>query len=237
MNQVEVSGQITVGGTCEPCASGNSKMQGLGLRCASQWFQTVVSTDAPYPVQTAGAVGDSWIDVPTTDALDSVELLMVRSDAPMRLRIGAGPAALLGVAATFPTGFVGGETLGVDLDGVSIAVVFTVGAQTAQQVANQINAAAALAGLSYQPASVVGGQVQIAGQATGVQGAVAVTGGTAQAALGYGGGNDSATGEGSDVDILGLFLVEFGRSLPTAPERVQLSGIGRIEVFAAGTTA
>lgn len=236
-SKVELQGQVSVDASCGPCEGGSTKLQQLSLRCTSEWFQSVVSTDVPIAVETAGAVGAAWQEVPTTDALDAVELLVVRTSAPMRLRIGADAAKLVGVGGAFPTGFAGGETLAVDVDGASLAVVFTAGAQSAQQVVNQINAAAALAGWVYLPASVVSGQVQIAGVATGSQGSVEVTGGTAQAVLGFGGGNDTAVGEGSDVDVYGLFVGEFGRGQATAPERVQVSGSGRVEVFAAGTPA
>ena len=236
--QVELRGQLSVGGGCDPCGAGGQKVQSIALRCGASHYEAVVSTEGKMPVQTAGLIGSAWVDVPVTQSLEQIELLMVQTNAPMRLRVGAGEAALVSVGGVFPTGFGGGETLDLDLDDVEVNVVFTGAAETAQQVANEINAAAAIAGLAYQPASVSNGQVRIAGQATGSQGSVLVTGGTAQAALGFADGvNDTAEGIGSDVDIYGLYLAEYGRGQPSAPARVQVSGIGSVEVFAAGTSA
>lgn len=236
-NKVELQGVITVGdgAGCGPCtAPGSMKSQGMALRCA-QSYEAVVSTDAPFTVATAGALGSAWDELPAVDALDKIELLFVRGASPMRLRVGADVAKVLGVAGTFPTGFVGAESLVVELDGVPLSVAFTSGAQTAQQVVNQVNAAAMLAGLTYLPASVSGGQVLIAGQLTGVQGSVEIVSGTALTALGLVAG--TTLGAGSDVDFYGLYLVEYGRGQATAPSRIQISGSGSIEVFAAGTPA
>lgn len=232
--QIQLQGQIVVGDpNCGGCSSpGTLKSQGMALRCGSTWFDAIVGTDVPMQVATAGLVGAAWAELPTTEALDAVELLLVRSNAPMALRVGADGARLLGESASFPTGFAGGETLDLEIDAAPVSVVFTSGAQTAQQVVNQINAAAALAGMA-NIARVVGGQVEIYGQATGVQGSVTAEG-TALSDLGLGA---EAVGSGEDTYFNGLFLVEYGRGQLTAPNRVQISGAGQIEVFAAGTPA
>ncbi len=238
-NRVELQGVITVGdgAGCGPCtAPGSMKSQGIALACSSKYYEAIVSSDAPIAVATPGAVGAAWIDLPVTSALEQIELLLVRSNAPMRLRLGAEPAQLIGEGATYPTGFVGGETLVLELDGVPLSLAFTSGAQTAQQVANQINAAAALAGFAYMPASVQGGQLALEGRATGVQGNVDVASGSAVTALGFT-ALETAQGEGEDLDFNGLYLVEYGRGASYAPSRVQISGTGSIEVFAAGTPA
>ena len=57
----------------------------------------------------------------------------------------ADVARVEGSGGTFPTGFAGGETLELAVDGAaSFTTTFTAGAQTAAQAAAEINAAAAL---------------------------------------------------------------------------------------------
>ena len=73
----------------------------------------------------------------------------------------------------------------------------------------------------------------LTGVLTGIQGSVLVTGGTGQTALGFASSaNDTAAGLGADVDVNGAFLLESG---VTGVSRVQISGQGTLEIFAAGT--
>lgn len=235
LRTVELKGQIVVGGSVcsDPCGDpASSKVQGLGLRCTATSFEAVQSTDAALDVVTPGSPGDAFVELPATDALDRIELLFVRANARVVLRIGAGEASVLGVGGAFVLG--GGETLDLDVDGTAFTTTFPATA-TAQEVANQINAAAAIAGLAFQPASVDSGQLRISGDATGSGGSVTVVGGTAAAGLGLAGLSD--VGDGEDVDVTGVFLAEFGRGSTTAPRRVQISGIARVEILAAGEAA
>lgn len=233
--QVKLQGQITVGGNIcpNPCATVSSKIQGLSLSCSQVAFQCVVSNDVPCAVATTGLVGAEFVDLPVTDALDLIQLLYVRSNVAMRLRIGAAEAALVSTGATLPLS--GGETLLTQVDGQAVVTTTFTAATTAQQVANEINAAAALLG-QVPPASVnAAGALVLSGVLTGVQGSALVTGGTGQVALGFGAlTNDTAAGEGADVDINGAFLLESGA---TGVSRVQISGQGTLEIFAAGTPA
>lgn len=235
--QVKLTGQICVGGTVcpDPCGVNSSKLQGLGLSCASTAFQCVVSTDTPCAIATTGVVGAEFVDVPTTESLDLIELLYVRSAVAMRLRIGAAPAVLTSTGATLPLS--GGETLITEVDGQAAVTTTFTAAATAQAVANEINAAAALLGQAAIASVNVGGALVLSGVATGAEGTVRVTGGTGQTVLGFASGtNDSSDGAGEDVDFNGLFLVEFGKG-GQAPSQVLISGTGSIEVFAAGTPA
>lgn len=236
--QVDLTGQITVSGTVcpDPCGTLSSKIQGLGLSCpGSTSFQCVVSTDVPCSVATLGVLGAEFDELPVTDALDLIELLYVRSNVLMRLRLGAAPAALVSTGLALPLG--GGETLIFDVDGQPTVTVTFTAAATAAAVANEINAAAALLGQAPPASLNAAGALVLTGVLTGVDGSVNVTGGTGQAALGFASGaNDAAVGEGSDVDFNGIFLVEFGKN-GGAVSRVQISGQGTVEVFAAGTPA
>jgi len=207
----------------------------LALSCAYSSFQAALSTDAPIAVSTSGAVGAAWADLPIANALAAVELLYVRTSAAMRLRIGAAAALLQSTGLTLP--LAGGEQLVAAVDGLAAVTTTFTAATTAQQLANEINAAAAL--LGQAPIARVGtsGALELFGSLTGGQGSAVVTGGTGQAALGFAAAtNDEAAGAGEDVDVQGLFLCEFGR-YPVAPTRIQISGVGNVEVFAAGTPA
>ena len=94
-------------------------------------------------------------------------------------------AAATGAAGTFPTGFIGGETLSLDVDNFgTVVVTFTSGAQLAQDVVNEINAAFALAGflsggLPVTVALVFGGEIRIASPTLGAASEVEVVAGSA----------------------------------------------------------
>ena len=233
--QVTLSGQIVVGGTgCpDPCAAVSSKIQGLSLSCPGAAFQCVVSNDVPCAIATVGVVGAQFVDLPVTDALDLIQLIYVRTNVAMRLRIGAAPAELVSTGLALPLS--GGETLIANVDGQAAVTTTFTAATTAQQLANEINAAAALLG-QVPPASVnAAGALVLSGVLTGVQGSVNVTGGTGQVALGFASGaNDTAVGVGADVDVNGAFLLEIG---VVGVARIQISGQGTLEIFAAGTPA
>lgn len=235
---LDLRGQITVGdGVSCPTDALSTKVQALNFACPGVFFPAVFGTETPVPIATVGLPGVTFVDLPATCDLDRIEFLFVFTSTLMKLRIGAAEAILVGSGASFPTGFAGGETLDVDFDTVNVVTTFTAAAQSAQDVANEINAAAALANLGFSPASVdTSGQVRLAGLLTGTQGSVVVNGGTAQAALGFTAPNDSAVGAGEDIDVQGTFLNEFGRGNPAAPARIQISGQGNVTVLAAGTT-
>ncbi len=114
-------------------------------------------------------------------------------------------------------------------------MTFTAAAQSAQDVANEINAAAALSGLPTPRATVAtSGQLQLESVQTGTQGSVEVVGGTALGTLGL----TAATtlGTGADVPIQGDVLLEFPRD-SDAPARIQVSGQGTITILAGGRTS
>lgn len=232
---IQIVGQIIAGASgCGGCSGDSTKVQALELGCAQAYSGAVVSTDVPLSIASPLA----FVDLPLLEQLSAIELLFLKTNSPLTVRIDAHEAELLGVGGVFPTGFAGGETLNVEIDALApLAVVFLVGDQSAAQVAARINAAAALAGYAFMPASVVGGQVQLEGVATGEDGSVVVTGGTAQAALGFTAiTNDTAEGEGRDEPIGGMLLVEFDKT--RAPTRIQVKGsASAVTLMAAGPSA
>lgn len=90
-------------------------------------------------------------------------------------------ARISGIAGTFPTLFTGGESFEVSVDDAVLPIVLmTAAEQTAQNVADRINAVTAL-----PIASVVGGQLVIDSVIKGTAGRVKILGGTALSTLGF----------------------------------------------------
>ncbi len=234
-----LSGQILVGGPGCGCSGSDlsQKLVGLGFACSGQIYQAIGGTDCAVPIATAGAVGDVFQELPNVSSIGGFQLLALKTSAKVMLRIGAAPAELLGSGGTFPTLFSGGQTFAFDVDSVSVPVVFQAGDQTAAQVVSRINQAAIAAGLTFLPAFVqTNGQVGLRGTRTGLTGFVDVT--TANATVGFPSSvapAGYASGEGSDVLVNGLTLMQFDPSSP--PERIQISGSAQIEVLAAGLAA
>lgn len=237
MGTLLLRGSLDVGSDCGAgagCGGTDRTVRALSLRCpGTAYYQTVVATGAPIRVQTVGVIGAQYVDLDLLLDFVGIEFLYLKSDSPISLRLNAAAAVLLGSGGTFPTGFVGGETLTFTLDGTPVSVAFLAGDQTAAQVAARINAACALVGLATPRASVASsGQVQIAGVLTGAAGTVVITGGTGAATLGLAG---SAVGSGADVPVWGTYLSEF-RPYPDAVTRVQVSGQANLTIVAAGRT-
>ena len=233
-----LQGSLEVGGSCAAACSGagDRTIRRLSLRCTPGFYQSVVDTPVALVVQTTGLPGAQFVDLDVLDALDAIEFLYARSNAKLVLRIGADEAVLTASGGTYPTAFVGGETLLLTIDAVPVSVVFDVGDQTAPACAARINAACALAGLPTPRATVAtSGQLAIRGTLTGTSASVVSGGGTGAVTLGLPAAA-SANGAGSDVAMLGTFLVEFP-TYPDAPRRIQVSGQANLSLVAAGRTS
>lgn len=115
------------------------------------------------------------------------KLVYLEADAEFNVAF-SGVAALAafidGVAGTYPTTFVGAETLTIKIDGVTIAITFLVADQTLIEVVARINFFAAL--LSLAPVAFVqAGQLRLLSSSTGLSSTVeVVAGGSALALLG-----------------------------------------------------
>lgn len=236
---ITLAGYLALGGDACGCATlgGGAMSQralSLGPCGDSAYYQSIVQTGGALTIATPGAIGDAFEDLDLLGDLETIEFLYAKVRGPLILRVGADVAQLLGVGGTFPTSFVGGETLTLEIDGVPVSVVFDVADQTVAQVAARINAACAFAGLPTPRASVTPiSQLQIDSVDTGPEGTVEITGGTGAATLGLTG--LSAVGSGADQRVDGLFLAQYDRS--DAPGRVQVSGSGTLELVAAGRAA
>lgn len=108
--------------------------------------------------------------------------------------VAATPAVKTGSGGTYPTSFLGGETLTFEREGTPITVTFDVADQTLAQVVNRINAAMALAGFATPGASDFGGELRITTTATGSGATLTDFAGSALATLGLAAGDE----EGDD---------------------------------------
>lgn len=223
-----LDGHLSVGGDgcgCSDSSGHSSTVRGLSLSCQSDSFEAIKSTDCAVAVATLGSLGQNWTELPIT--LSLYKLLSLKTSAAIKLRIGAAAPSVTGVAGVFPATALDTVTWVLTIDGVTFTTTFAGVSLSAAQVAAQVNAAAALAGLSFMPASVSDGQLKLTGLTTGT---AALMGVAVQAALGF-----SAAvhyGAGADLDVWGSFLVQFGNS---GPSRIQVSGAAQLEILAAGT--
>lgn len=240
MGSVQISGSVIASDSCSVgCNTGGGQaVFSLGDTCGgcSKSYESVVSTQQPLQILTAGVPGAAYVDLDILDGFTAIELLVLRTTSTLFLRIDADVARVLGVGGTFPTTFAGGEDLVLDIDGLgAFTTTFAGGDQTAAQVAARINAAAALAGLPTPRVAVAtSGQLELTSVLTGSQGSVEVVSGTGAATLGLTVGTTAGTG--ADVPINGEALFEFPRDT-SAPNRIQVSGQGTITILAGGRTS
>ncbi len=246
MGAVQISGSVIASDSCSSsCGVGvggaNQAVFALGdsvCGVCPKNYQSVVSSQQPLQVLTSGIPGAQFVDLDILDGFTAIELLVARTSAKLFLRIGADVARVLGVGGTFPTGFVGGETLVLAFDSpfaAPITTTFLAADQSAAQVAARINAALALAGLPTPRVTVAtSGEIQIESVLTGSEGSVLVSSGTALGTLGLTTG--TTFGTGADIPVQGDLLIEFPRDADS-PARIQVSGQGSITVLAGGRTS
>lgn len=140
------------------------------------------------------AAGESGHIVPFGDVAEC-RLIYIESDGDIRISPGgaaATAAQIDGVGGSYPTGFAGGEELPLEIDDTfAFTVTFTVGASVLVDVINEINAAAALAGVvgpGSIPATIArdngGGQLRLISPTTGASSEIDILAGSALAALG-----------------------------------------------------
>lgn len=229
-------GTLEVGGEgcASSCGGADRTIYQLALRCATQFYQSVVEAPVGIRIQTTGLPGAEFVDLEILGDLEHIEFLYLKTDQPIVVRTYAEVAEVEGSGAAFGT-VLNGETLTLEIDGVAVSVEFVVpGDTTGAAIVARINAACALAGLATPRCELTsGGQLKITGILTGPEGSVEITGGTAAAKVGLSGLSD--VGSGSDEWVYGTKLVEFDPQ--NAPSRVQVSGVGSIKLLAAGRTS
>lgn len=245
---IELKGNLVVGGSS--CSSGCSpnggaqKRQPLGFACPGTVYGGISSTDCPVNVNSP----TDFVLIPGSGDLANYQFLWLQTSQAMTVRFNATGANVLGSGGTFPTGFVGGETFGWEYselqpDGsvvlvTSVDVTFTAAAQTAQQVSNEINAAAALVGLPAVASVQESGQILLTDPVLGSNRKFTLTSGNdtigfSDARLGF----EEAFGSGCEVPVQGIFMAEFGNPTSGKITRVDVKGSGTIQVMAAGDAA
>lgn len=176
----------------------------LEIRCGINSPGTILPPFAPFSQSPDIGLVQRLVDVraptaaPSLTSRDVTAYIIATQTYTNNKRIRTR-GSVIGVAGTFPTLFVGGETLTFNVDGVAVAVVFAVGDQTAAQVAAAIDAAIAATPNAAGSSADDGGEVRISGTKTD-NGNVTITGGTALAVLGFTVGQS-----GSTNDQLGTF--------------------------------
>jgi hypothetical protein len=134
--------------------------------------------------------GEQDVQIDFGDVLQA-RLVYLEGDGEFSVEFGGGvptSAIINAVGGTYPTAFVGGETLDIEIDGAPLAIVFAVADQTLVQVLARINYFAALASLP-PVAFDNAGQIRLKSPTTGLGSTVeVVAGGTALATLGLAAG-------------------------------------------------
>lgn len=242
MKIVNASGSLTIQADTAVTGQGQDSRQltlGPGFSNTGQRMYEETVTQAPQ-IATQGNPGDAFEDLSATDGLSEINLLMVRCSQQTVLRLNALPAVTQAVAGAFPTGFGGGESVTVTIDGVAVVTSFLIADQSALQCAARMNAAAALAGLATPRFTVVNGQLRVEGVATAVGsggiGQIAVTAGAPATTLGLAAAASPTVqnAQGQDVTVDGLFLSEFPTTGSRKLTKVQVSGTATLDVVAAG---
>jgi len=114
------------------------------------------------------AGGETNFQVPFGD-VEQARIIYIESDAEILVTLGGGLATKAQVDAaggSYPTSFLGTETLTIKIDGITILTAFLIGDQTVQQIINRINAAAALLSLATV-AFLNGSQLRLKSLTTG----------------------------------------------------------------------
>ena len=215
-------------GGCGDCGGGGSGQPfDLSFRYGAQTYAAARQGD-----QQIATLPNQFVDLAPAEGLASIELVALRSSGPVTLRIDGAPASYA-TAAVWPVAGLTGLTLGFGVDGYPVAVTFVSGDDTADEVTRRINAAAALAGVPFFPASVNAlGQVALSGRQTGLQGALAAPTGSALAALGLA-SQPSVVGLGQDLAVDGLYVQQLTRA--KGARSIQVSGQATLQVLVAGS--
>jgi len=239
---IEASGTLTVQSDVSVTGQGRDQRQltlGPGGSSTGQRYFEAVASAQP-ELATPGAVGAAFEELDPLDGLSEIQLLYLRSSAQVVLRLYALPAELLAVAGLFPTGFSGGESLVMTIDGAAVTTTFLAGDQTADDCAKRINAACALLGIATPVVTVESGQLKVVGSATKVAsgglGQIAVTAGAPATRLGLAAATNPeySDAQGQDITVDGLFLSEFPRTGSRILTKVTVSGQATLDVVAAG---
>ena len=212
MATVSLSATLVNSGSSSGCGCAGGTEFPLAFYQGANTYATVLQSNAAVSFSSV-----TWRRLPLACDLSTVSLLAIAAATGSTLKLLIGtPPTWSGVSGTFPTGFSGGETFtflmqtynsttGAYVTTATIPVVFTSAAQTAAQVANEVNAKLASLGFGNL-VSVVGGQLVIAGATPGQS--YRLTNSVANTTIGFASSNTGAVGVGNEVSVPGVFLAE-----------------------------
>ncbi len=132
-------------------------------------------------------------------AVEDADYVRQALEYPHNIR---GTRATVEGDGTYPTGFVGGETLTMTINGIAVVVTFVAGDTTIVKVVLRIAAAMTAAGVGSVVSASAETVVAISSPTNGSSATVVVTGGTGAATLGL----TDATATGIDTDIVSGLL-------------------------------
>lgn len=239
---LEFTGNITVPGpsTGLGATDKSSKNVLLQFETITRQFDNVVSTDVPYTVTSPSA----FVSMPLSDELPvAVEFVSfaVLNAGTIDFLIGTIPK-INGASGTFPTGFTGGESFEFKLqtyndttgkfdDDFTVTTTFTAAAQSAQNVANEINAAVMLSGASTCAlVSVLSGQLVLDGVTPGAEKRIFIS--VANATIGFDGTKEADLGTGESITVNGNFLAELAG---VTGGQLWVRGTADLNILLAGT--
>ena len=213
---------VRINTVLEVCSTSNDtglKLFGGGGSQLSEILDTLAhSTAATYEL----GAGESDLDIDLGD-ISEVRWLYIEADGDFELSFGvvaATSAVIDAVGGSYPTGFVGGEALALDVDGVAIALTFEATDQTVDQVVARINYEAALAGFLSQPVAFkVGGQVRLQSPVVGLSSTAEVVSGDAAVLTALGLSVGTAQGDTATPGTSNLVI----------PQPADASGVGGAE--------
>lgn len=243
---VAIRGSLLVSeGGCGGCSTDQTtkpvSLGGASGICCDAGLSYDESAAFSTAIQTVGAVGAAWADIPGLSQFTAIEFLRVVSSARIRLRFNATRPQLVATAPIPVGGVVAGAATFIVTNDTgtqyTATVTFSGATNTPALVMAAINAALAGAGAPFPPdgqiARLSGSTLSIINPGIGPAAFVQLAAG-APVDLGLGIVLVRVTGTAQDMpDTEGLTILQFPRS-PNAPTRVQVSGVASLDIVAAG---
>ena len=128
-------------------------------------------------VSQSGTLSPSEVKVIDKGDITNIRFAYVEGDGDLSAffdGIAATTAVVTGVGGAYPTGFAGGETLDLEIDGVAFTTTFDDADEPLSAVFARINSAAGLAGIPGLVASDSGGELRLTSNLEGVASEVKV---------------------------------------------------------------
>ena len=240
---IQLSGDLTIsaGGCAVPGA--DAILLGIGAPgCPGQVFYETCLRSGQQQINTGAVLGNQFVDLDCLDGLTGIELLYIRSTAPVQLRIDPTRPEVASLVAVPAIGLAAGvlavTVRAEDATEYSAAVDFsTTPAANAAAVANALNGALGAVGAVTPPDGPIvrigaGGALTVTAPGIGPLSRATLT--DAGTILG---GTVTADGTSTDEEPFSGLLVKEFRRAPNAPTKIQISGQASIDVMGAGRSS